>query len=404
MGFSQGLSGLKAASKALDVVGNNIANSQTAGFKAGSVAFADIFAGGTGLGVQVGSVTQNFKDGGLTTGNSALDMGITGRGFFRMQTEGGGVFYGRNGQFEQDKNGNIISSTNGLFLTGYQASGTPPVINPGSPIGPIRIPSDDMPPLASTAGSLTGNLPAGDTDLHSKADFDYKDENTFNYQSQVEAFDSLGNKHTIKIYYVQTAAGEWTAYSRNETSPTGPNDGLTELDLEFDTNGKLKGPNTKLTVNGAAFNGSNPLGVEIDFASITKYDNSYSTKLDKIDGYGAGKMLNFTVGKSGEVVVVYSNGERQNVAQVVMADFANSGGLASEGNNLWSETPQSGQPFFGTSGTSTFGTISGGMLEQSNVELGDEMVNMIVFQRNYQSNSQTIKTQSELLQTLVNLR
>ena len=133
MSFSQGLSGLNAAAKALDVVGNNIANSQTAGFKAGSVAFADIFAGTTGLGVQVAGVTQNFGDGGLTAGNSSLDMGLQGKGFFRMVSEGGAVYYGRNGQFKQDQNGNIINSTNGLYLTGYQATGTPPTIAPWRP-------------------------------------------------------------------------------------------------------------------------------------------------------------------------------------------------------------------------------------------------------------------------------
>ncbi|MDX7421138.1 flagellar hook-basal body complex protein, partial [Klebsiella pneumoniae] len=105
--------------KALDVVGNNIANSQTVGFKAGSVSFADIFAGSTGMGVQVAGVNQNMGDGSLMNGTSALDMGITGRGFFRMVDQAGSVFYGRNGQFEQDQNGFIVNKTNGLFLTGY---------------------------------------------------------------------------------------------------------------------------------------------------------------------------------------------------------------------------------------------------------------------------------------------
>ncbi|MFJ3457625.1 flagellar hook protein FlgE [Scandinavium goeteborgense] len=402
MSFSQGLSGLNAAAAALDVVGNNIANSQTYGFKGGSIAFADVFAGTTGLGVQVAGVNQNFADGGLAGTNRNLDIGLQGRGFFRMVNEGGSVFYGRNGQFDLDVNGNVYNKTNGLFLTGYQATGTPPVISPGAPIGPIQIPTGDMPPAASTSGSLTGNLQADDTTIITDA-FDHTDDKTYNYTSQVEATDSLGNKHTIKLYFVQTAAGEWKAYARDETSPAAAPDDIAELELEFDADGKMTGA-SEITVKGAAFNGSNALNVDLDLSAITKYQGDSSMKLKEIDGQAPGKYQTFVIGDNGEVVATYSNGKRQTVAQIALADFANSGGLAAEGNNVWSETPQSGQPFFGTSGTGSFGTVSGGMLEQSNVDLGQEMVNMIVYQRNYQSNSQTIKTQSELLQTLVNLR
>lgn len=126
MSFSQGLSGLNASSQALDVVGNNIANSQTVGFKSGSVAFADVFAGSqVGMGVQVAGVNQNFSDGVLGAGSSALDMGIQGNGFFRMVTEAGRVFYSRNGQFQTDESGYVVNNQ-GMRLTGYMATGTPP--------------------------------------------------------------------------------------------------------------------------------------------------------------------------------------------------------------------------------------------------------------------------------------
>ncbi|WP_343553695.1 flagellar hook protein FlgE [Pantoea sp.] len=407
MSFSQGLSGLNAAAKALDVVGNNIANSQTYGFKSGSIAFADIFAGSVGLGVQVAGVTQNFNDGGLSFTGRNLDIGIQGKGFFRMQNEGGGVYYGRNGQFDLDATGNIINKTNGLFLTGYQATGTPPTIQPGAPVGPIQIPTGDMPPAASTAGSLTGNLKADDTNIIT-APFDHEDAETYNYTSQVEAFDSLGNKHTVKLYFVQTSAGDWTAYARNETSPeldpTGIEVPPTPFPLTFNADGTLNMANAKINVKGESFNGATPLDLDLDLSAITKYSGDSTMKLKEIDGQAPGKYQTFIVGDSGEVVATYSNGKRQTVAQIVLADFANSGGLEAQGNNLWGETPQSGQPFLGTSGSGSFGTVNGSSLEASNVDMGQEMVNMIVYQRNYQSNSQTIKTQSELLQTLVNLR
>lgn len=401
MGFSQGLSGLSAAAKALDVVGNNIANSQTVGFKAGSVSFADIFAGSTGMGVQVAGVSQNFGDGTPMTGASALDMAITGRGFFRMVDEAGSVFYGRNGQFEQDENGYIVNKTNNLFLTGYQA--TDGVINPGAQVGPIRIPKDDMPPAASTRGEVNGNLKSDDKIITDA--FDHENADTYNYVSEVTATDSLGNKHAIKVYYVHTGSGEWKVYAQDSTSPNVDKDDKliwAEQTLQFDNDGKLKDPKD-LDIIGAGYNGSAELKLKLDL-NLTQNASDTQVMLGEIDGQAPGKFNNYEVSDTGEVIAIYSNGKRQTVAQVVLADFANVGGLAQQGNNLWAETAQSGQPFLGTSGTSSFGDIVGGMLESSNVNLGDEMVNMIVHQRNYQSNSQTIKTQSEVLQTLVNLR
>ena len=394
MGFSQGLSGLSAAAKALDVVGNNIANSQTIGFKAGSVSFADIFAGSTGMGVRVAGVDQNFGDGNLANGSSALDMGISNRGFFRMVDAAGSVFYSRNGQFDQDENGYIYNKTNGLFLTGYQA--TDGAINPGAQVGPIRIPKDDMPPAASTKGSLTGNLKS-DAEIITKP-FDKDDKDTYNYVSEVTATDSLGNKHAIKVYFVHTGEGKWQAHAEDSTSP----DGIKDIELNFDTSGNIVGP-AELDIQGKSYNGSAALAVKLDLSKLSQNSGDMQIMLGEIDGQAPGKFNGYEVSDSGEVIVIYSNQKRQTVAQVVLADFANVGGLAQQGNNLWAETGQSGQPFLGTSGSGSFGTINGGMLETSNVELGEEMVNMIVYQRNYQSNSQTIKTQSELLQTLVNL-
>lgn len=395
MGFSQGLSGLSAAAKALDVVGNNIANSQTVGFKAGSVSFADIFAGATGMGVQVAGVDQNFGQGGPATGGSALDMMINGNGFFRMVDEAGSVFYGRNGQFKENESGFIINKTNGMLLTGYQA--TNGVINPGAQVGPIQIPKDDMPAAASENGTLKGNLKS-DEKIITDA-FNKDDDKTYNYTSEIQATDSLGNKHAVKVYFVHTAEGQWKAYAEDSTS----SDGMVNIDLNFDTSGNIVGA-AEMTVKGKPYNGSAALELKLDLTGLTQNAGDMQVLVGEIDGQAPGKFNAYEVSDTGEVIAIYSNGKRQTVAQVVLADFANVGGLAQQGNNLWAETAQSGQPFLGTSGTGSFGDITGGMLESSNVNLGDEMVNMIVYQRNYQSNSQTIKTQSEVLQTLVNLR
>lgn len=398
MGFSQGLSGLNASSQALDVVGNNIANSQTVGFKSGSVAFADVFAGSqVGMGVQVAGVNQNFSDGVLGAGSSPLDMGIQGNGFFRMVTEAGRVFYSRNGQFQTDENGYVVNNQ-GMRLTGYMATGTPPEIQQGAPVGPIQIPTGQMPARASDAGSISGNLDSGN-DIVTVTPFDPADGKSYSYSTQVNAYDSLGNEHAINVYYVKTADNQWTAYSVDSTSP-----GTTSsVNLTFDTSGKLTTNPAELAVQGAAYQGGAALNFNLDLSGLSQQASENTMDSPSTTGYPPGMMNGYTVGDNGQIIASYSNGENQLLGQVVLSNFTNPGGLESAGNNCWSETPESGQPVIGLADTGNLGSLRGNMLEGSNVDLSKEMVNMIVYQRNYQSNSQTIKTQSELLQTLVNL-
>ncbi|MGR4051025.1 flagellar hook protein FlgE [Kosakonia cowanii] len=398
MSFSQGLSGLNASSQALDVVGNNIANSQTVGFKSGSVAFADVFAGSqVGMGVQVAGVNQNFSDGVLGAGSSPLDMGIQGNGFFRMVTEAGRVFYSRNGQFQTDENGYVVNNQ-GMRLTGYMATGTPPAIQQGAPVGPIQIPTGQMPARASDAGSISGNLDSGN-DVVSVTPFDPTDGDSYTYSTQVNAYDSLGNEHAINVYYVKTADNQWTAYSVDSTSP-----GTTSsVNLTFDTSGKLTTNPAELAVVGAAYQGGAALNFNLDLSGLSQQASENTMDSPSTTGYPPGLMNGYTVGDNGQIIASYSNGESQLLGQVVLSNFTNPGGLQSAGNNCWTETPESGQPVTGIADTGNLGSLRGNMLEASNVDLSKEMVNMIVYQRNYQSNSQTIKTQSELLQTLVNL-
>ncbi|MEM6051533.1 flagellar hook protein FlgE [Erwinia sp. P7711] len=400
MSFSQGLSGLNAASQALDVVGNNIANSQTVGFKSGSIAFADVFAGSqVGMGVQVSGVNQSFTDGVLGAGTGDLDMGIQGNGFFRLQNEAGRVFYSRNGQFQKDANGYVINNQ-GMYLTGYQATGTPPAIQPGAAVGPIQIPNGQMPARASDSGTLNGNLPSG-SDVVTNTTFDPTDSTSYSTApTMIDAYDSLGNKHTINVYFAKTADNQWTAYSKDITAP---GEGFQQTVLQFDTSGQLTTNPAKLNVQGAAYDGGEALNFDLDLTGMTQQASEFSMNSPTTTGYAPGQMNGYTVGDNGQVIASYSNGQQQLLGQVVLSNFTNPGGLSSQGNNCWSETPESGQPVTGTSGSGNLGTLYGNKLEASNVDLSKEMVNMIVYQRNYQSNSQTIKTQSELLQTLVNL-
>ena len=401
MSFSQGLSGLNAASQALDVVGNNIANSQTVGFKSGSISFADVFAGSQiGMGVQVAGVKQNFSDGVLGQGTGALDMGIQGNGFFRLVSEAGQVFYSRNGQFKTNENGYIINDA-GMQLTGYQATGTPPAIQPGAAVGPIQIPTGQMPARASDGGTMKGNLDSG-AEAIVGVDFDPKDSNSYNSVTQVDAYDSLGNRHTINVYFVKTKDNEWQVYTNDTTAPD--EESLKNpVTLSFDNSGQLTTNPAKVPVIGTTYNGANPLNFELDMAGMTQQASDTAMDSPSTTGYAPGMMNGYTVGDNGQIIASYSNGQQQLLGQVVLANFTNPGGLSSGGNNCWTETPSSGQPVVGIAGSGNLGNLYGNKVEASNVDLSQEMVNMIVFQRNYQSNSQSIKTQSELLQTLVNL-
>lgn len=407
MSFSQGLSGLNAASQALDVVGNNIANSQTVGFKSGSVAFADVFAGSqVGMGVQVAGVNQNFSDGVLGAGAGKLDMGIQGNGFFRLVSEAGSVFYSRNGQFDTDQNGYIINNQ-GMHLTGYQATGTPPAIQPGATPGPIQIPTGQMGARASDSGTTKGNLNSGDK--VPTGPFNAKDPTTYNSVTTVDAYDSLGNKHSISLYYVKTADNKWTVYSSDSTSPeldASGNPSFQQTALEFDSSGQLIPGATgmpKIHVQGESYNGGTALNFDLDVTGLTQQASETAFDSPTTTGYPPGMMTGYVVGDNGKIVASYSNGESQLLGQVVLSNFTNPSGLSPQGNNCWVETPESGQPVTGIANTGNLGSLYGGKLEASNVDLSQEMVNMIVYQRNYQSNSQTIKTQSEILQTLVNL-
>ncbi|QHM73201.1 flagellar hook protein FlgE [Mixta intestinalis] len=406
MSFSQGLSGLNAASQALDVVGNNIANSQTVGFKSGSISFADVFAGSQiGMGVQVAGVKQNFNDGVLSQGSSSLDMGIQGNGFFRLVGEGGQVYYSRNGQFKTNENGYIVNDM-GLQLTGYQASGTPPAIQPGAAVGPIQIPTGQMPARASDEGTMKGNLDSGAKAIDPNLPFDPNDSNSYNSVSEVTAYDSLGNRHTIKAYFVKTGDNEWKVYTNDTTAPvTNAADEVQyqEATISFNSSGELTTNPAKVGVVSSAYNGAEALNFQLNMAGMTQQATATAMDNPSTTGYPPGTLNGYTLGDNGQIMASYSNGEQQLLGQVVLANFTNAGGLASSGNNCWTETPASGQPAIGVAGTGNLGNLYGGKVEASNVDLSQEMVNMIVFQRNYQSNSQTIKTQSELLQTLVNL-
>ncbi|AHF75731.1 Flagellar hook protein [Sodalis praecaptivus] len=401
MGFSQAVSGLNAASSNLDVIGNNIANAETSGFKSGSVSFADVFSSSkVGLGVKVASVTQNFNDGTVSTTDNGLDVAISNNGFFRLVDGSGAVYYSRNGEFSLNADRQLVNSS-GYVVTGYAASGNPATIQQGADPVALTIPSQGLSASATTSGSMVMSLTSSATSVGTTA-FDPNDSSTYSFSQPLTTYDSLGNPHNVSLYFAKTEDNTWEVYSVDNSNGDGTvNDVGT---LNFDTNGQLTGTDT-FSINMAALNGAPAQTFNLSFEGTRQqYASSSSVSSQTQDGYSAGDLTSYTINDDGTISGTYSNGKTQLLGQIVLANFANPQGLQSDGNNLWSATSASGQAIVGTAGSGTFGTLTSGALESSNVDLSQELVNMIVAQRNYQSNAQTIKTQDAILQTLVSLR
>ncbi|AJZ88980.1 Flagellar hook protein flgE [Beauveria bassiana D1-5] len=416
MAFSQAVSGLNAAATNLDVIGNNIANSATYGFKSGSVSFADMFAGSkVGLGVKVAGVTQNFGDGTTTSTGRGLDVAISQNGFFRLVDSSGSVFYSRNGQFKLDENRNLVNMQ-GLQLTGYPATGTPPTIQQGAnPVG-LSVPNTLMAAKTTTTASQQINLNSTDK-LPTVTPFDPTNANSYNKKGTVTVYDSQGNAHGMDVYYVKTADNTWQVYTKDSSvaGSTPTSAGF----MRFDNNGNLQGitanaadpipnPNTlptSINVTTGVTNGATPATFALSFLnSMQQNTGSNNIVATNQNGYKPGDLVSYQINDDGTVVGNYSNEQTQLLGQIVLSNFANPEGLQSQGDNVWTATNSSGVALLGLAGTGNFGTLTSGALESSNVDLSKELVNMIVAQRNYQSNAQTIKTQDQILNTLVNLR
>lgn len=415
MSFSQAVSGLNAASSGLDSIGNNIANSATNGFKGAHASFADMFAGsGVGLGVNVAAVSQNFKDGAITRTDRATDVAISGNGFFRLLDGNGDVVYSRDGEFHRDKSGNLVNNQ-GMMVTGFpagqDASGNATIQTGGIP-QILNIPTDMMDAKASAKGELTINLNSDDKAI--TAAFDADNPDTYNFSTTMTTYDSQGNTHEVAVYFIKTADNKWAVKAKDGSDKAAAVQNLGTMD--FDANGKLAkmqaddgtGTMKDVTSFDFAFNGLNGAGngnIALDMGKTRqqKVTESSVSKID-VDGYQSGEYTSFKIENDGTITASYSNQQKRTVGKIALSSFANNNGLASQGGNVWKATNASGNPMDGVPGTGQFGNLTGGAVEASNVDMSQELINMIVMQRNYQSNSQTIKTQDQMLQTLVNLR
>jgi flagellar hook protein FlgE len=423
MGFSQALSGLKAAATNLDVIGNNIANSQTVGFKSSRTIFSDIYAGTqAGLGAQVADIQQDFGTGTLENTGRNLDIAISGTGFLRLLDTSGQVVYSRNGQLHLSDEGYLLNASNAR-LTGYpalkdqngeymvDANGDQLPINGGTPDA-ILIPPGAMPAKATTRVAAQFNLDSRMPVIPATTTFDADDPNTYSYTNNVAVYDSLGNAHNSTLYFVKSDVNTWDVYmTREGVAPSVPAAGAMVGQLVFDQNGKLDATATDIDnpitfdLTTANINGANDivLATGIDFTGTTQFGEDFSLDSLNQDGYAAGSLVDIAIDQDGNVVGSYSNEKSRILGAIALVNFRSPEGLKSVGDNAWVESTESGQPLLGMAGTGLFGSVESGLVEASNVDLTRELINLIIAQRNYQANSQTIKVQDEVLQNAVNL-
>lgn len=519
MGFQQGLSGLNASSRSLDVIGNNIANANTSGFKSGRAEFGDVFAssigasgaGTIGIGVEVSTVSQQFTQGNIAITNNDLDVAINGSGFFTLQRQDGSMAYSRAGEFKLDNQGYVVTNT-GARIMGF------PTDTAGNRTS-VTLQAMRMPTSQGIAANQTTAITASKFTLDSAAPvWNQTTPATAlaRFGTAITNYDSQGNEVPVELYFRKIAPNLWQVYTDADNGNAGANQSQLGL-LEFNTDGTLKasyttstaagalpatGPQGDLSINAlgktldadgdglidatatipasvaalgvaagdnaaavtaalagvdltdaglntfltgvdyslAATSNIDPDGavggtttnstsasmvinvtlppspnvttiglngtgnITIDLSGIVQHNTRFTAGDLSQDGYPPGDMVGLKIEDNGIITARFSNGETQAYGQLALANFRNVQGLSPTGNGEWIETQASGQPIYGGPTEGNLGELRSGALEESNVDLTKELVNMMTAQRTYQANAQTIKTQDQVMQTLVNMR
>jgi len=437
--FFTAISGISSTGRALGEIGNNIANAETTGYKARRVSFGDLFGatiggGGSstavteGRGVSVIGIDAIFSQGSLESTSNALDFAVDGDGFFHVKDSAGNNFYTRDGQFSVDLNGNIVNS-GGNFLQGFQADSSGTILGT---TGNLVLTTTQQAASATSTVDVGANLDASATATTFAIS---NPTGTSNFSTGITVYDSLGTGHDLTIYFTKTANNAWqysvVAPSSSVTVDASALSGTNALvftgSLTFTTAGALDTETSiqyfdasSATSGGIDFTGGAAANQTISFdfgTSITTDSGGSTAGLDGTTQFGAasslltltqdgqtsGTLTGTTISDTGIVVGRFSNGTTRNLGQVALSRFTNPDGLDAIGRNLFIETADSGSPLTGAPGSGSFGKVIANTLESSNVDLGDELVNMITMQRTFQANSRIITTTNDLLGELVNL-
>ena len=423
MAFQHGLSGLNASSKNLDVIGHNIANANTTGFKSSRAEFADLVAssmgagGGAnyGIGVEVAAVAQQFSQGNVTVTGNNLDVAINGNGFFKVQQADGSAAYTRAGNFKLDKTGDLVTNGGAQVMgfrvdpaTGLSTSEAQPLSFPtGAPIQAkqtesIKATLNLDARAKDSAGDATATPPVPATPRST-------------YGTSINVYDTQGVATPVNLYFMKTAnPNEWAVYNQlDDPTAVPPVTAISLGTIAFDENGKIDPATATLTLTvsptanpnaGTAAPAVANFPVDIDMSGATQFGSKFAVADLSQDGYASGDLTSINISNDGMVMASYSNGVTRAEAQVALANFRNPQGLLAVGGNNWVESFDSGPAVMGKPGDGNFGALCSGALEDSNVDLTAELVNMMTAQRAYQANAQTIKTQDQVMSTLVNLR
>ncbi len=419
MSFQQGLSGLNAASKNLEVIGNNIANANTVGAKVARAEFADVYAnaiGGTsntiGIGTTLAAVAQQFTQGNVTTTDNPNDIALNGSGFFQVSSPAGAIAYTRNGQFKVDNTGYIVNNQ-GQRLMGYPADAAGVVI-PGTAAA-LKMPTAGITPRVTATIDMEMNLDArlAVTLPTAGAPIDFADPTTYNNATSQTVYDAQGNGVPLTYYFQKASANTWNVYVAANGTPiaTAGGNPAPSTTITFPTNGGAPtapvGPVTLSIPSITSSTGATTVpiaSIALGVSGATQYGSQFGVTDLKQDGYSAGQLVGVQFEANGVINARYSNGQTKPAGQLEIATFRNPQGLSPTGGNGWVQSFASGGPIVGVPGDGNLGVLQAGALEESNVDLTAELVEMITAQRVYQANAQTIKTQDQILQTIVNLR
>ncbi|APV38565.1 flagellar hook protein FlgE [Pseudomonas frederiksbergensis] len=433
MSFNIGLSGLYAANKQLDVTGNNIANVATTGFKSSRAEFEDVYSAtklGSGSktignGVRLANVSQQFTQGDVNNTGNVLDMGINGSGFFVL-SENGSMSYTRAGTFKVDKDGYVTNSDGSARLQGYGVDANGKILN--GVLTDLRVDTSNLAPKNTSTVSSTINLNSTAPIINQTTNpFDPSKEASFTKQFSTPIYDTQGNKHIMDQYMVKTGDNTWKTYTLIEgRNPDGSDPTVTPpvaSTMAFDSSGKLVSvttpavpapivsPDLKVTgwvpgnvTNGVwTANGAASGVVTVSMDKTTQYNADTARSIPSQNGYATGQITNLTIDSSGVMLANFSNSQTKPIGQISLASFTNEQGLQPVGGTSWKETYASGIPGYDAPNTGTLGEIHSNSLEESNVNLTNELVDLIKAQSNYQANAKTISTQSTIMQTIIQM-
>ena len=397
MSFQIALTGLNAATEQLGVTSNNIANANTTGFKSSRIEFSDIFNGdaaGSGSGVQIDTVRQTFSQGAVEFTGRQLDLSLSGDGFFIVDDEGS-LVYSRNGSFGVDGDGFVRNSEGHrmqIYPPGAQGSFSIGVLND------LQLTSELSDPVASTYVDMGINLPS-DAQPPAVTPFSSSNANSFNHTTSTVVYDSLGTARTATTYFVKTAPG-WDVHLEIDGTTVGTGA------IQFGTDGRVSVPVSNIVTMPAYVppNGANPLLLDFDLTETSQFGSGFVINNLSPNGSSAGRLRGIDIDENGVVFARFSNGQSNPLGKIALATFPNTEGLQKVSNLSFGETFESGVALRGEANSGSFGSITSGALEGSNVDLTKELVRMITAQRYFQANTEVISTMDSVTQAIINVR